>query len=97
MVAPMCHKFFPHFELFNESFTLSNFIFQKKLKLLQRKCADDNSNKQISHHATCKITVSYCAIYKIATLYPAIFQITPQKVSVLQIAQSETSILQIER
>ena len=33
-VAPMCHKFLSHFQLFNESFYFANFIF-KRIKQLE--------------------------------------------------------------
>ena len=34
MVAPVCHKFLPHFELFNESFYIINLVFKKIKKNL---------------------------------------------------------------
>ena len=36
-VAPMCHKFLLHFELFHKRFYIRRIIF---LKNLPRKCAD---------------------------------------------------------
>ena len=65
----MCHKFLPYFELFYESFCIisfSCFFFKKKSS---RKCAGAYPNAENSHHAICKITVSYPAICKIANFY----------------------------
>ena len=71
----MCHKFLPHFEIFNENFYIFNFIFQKIKKNLPRKCAGAYPNAEILHNAICKRATFYRATCKIAVYYRAVYLI----------------------
>ena len=80
-VPPICHRFLRNFELFKETFYITNFIFQKTcnvnvLTLPQHRnfaswILQDRSYRAVYNIATsysviCKIVVSYRAICKVA-------------------------------